>query len=725
MTDTNRDPRNDESRKPLSQDAVGILCILCGGFFAVSGVQALRGQEPRLAPLARPVLGLIELIGHWPALVFCLGLAALGCMMFLKAHLVDVWRPLGLASSVALGLSFFLAGFVPDAGGAIGGALPSILSGLAGKLASALVGGLVLLVAVWWGVLAQHPGLEKKAPLKPANKEAIERPDPAGTADGVSAAEAAFLLSEPRESGVEAKPGPAPTVSKEGSGLTEEPALPFGTRPLTTDEPAPAQETAPASASLDAEAPSGGFPAEPLDVQHDDPGLEPAGADLAQARARGGEPAEAQPSGEARALASQASPVLPSWAAEEADFDEHGLSEPSAYEPPSEDEGASAATAASEEAEVEEAVAEEEYEYEEEGVEAAHAEEEGGDEEEYEEEDEEEDVEAAHAEDDEEWEYEEEEEYEEEGEEVVAEAALPAEASWEESSVEQEQEPRPAAEPAAEIDGGATNGAVQPLEGSSAPQAPGWEAEETPEVVPVAATGAPPAHGVRQESLFEEVDLEEEDALKEASAGAGETEEEAPAEAAHAEDSEEGEDSGYEECAEEEEQTGAHASEEEGGDEEWEWEYEYEEEEESEGAVASASAEEDEQDQELEEEEAPAEGSAEEDPTAEAEESEPEVVLQPTAAEASSEDETPEPVPAFQLKDDIDQLVYDSGVLILDEGRVAVSMLQRKFTIDFDQACELLDSLQELGLIGPYQGGRKREVLLSKEEWVERVSVSA
>lgn len=65
-----------------------------------------------------------------------------------------------------------------------------------------------------------------------------------------------------------------------------------------------------------------------------------------------------------------------------------------------------------------------------------------------------------------------------------------------------------------------------------------------------------------------------------------------------------------------------------------------------------------------------------------------------------------------------EKLVFDAGCLILEENRVAVSMLEKRFEIDFDRACEVLDRLQAIGLIGPYMGGRTRDILLSREEWL-------
>jgi len=70
---------------------------------------------------------------------------------------------------------------------------------------------------------------------------------------------------------------------------------------------------------------------------------------------------------------------------------------------------------------------------------------------------------------------------------------------------------------------------------------------------------------------------------------------------------------------------------------------------------------------------------------------------------------------------DEDDLVFRAGCLILERKRVAVSMLQREFDLDFTQATALLDRLQASGLIGPYLGGQHRDILLTPQEWQERV----
>ncbi len=76
------------------------------------------------------------------------------------------------------------------------------------------------------------------------------------------------------------------------------------------------------------------------------------------------------------------------------------------------------------------------------------------------------------------------------------------------------------------------------------------------------------------------------------------------------------------------------------------------------------------------------------------------------------------------LPADRQQLLVDAGCLFLDSGRVAVSMLQRQYAMDFDDACKVLDELQEMGLIGPYLGGQRRDILLTRDQWLERVASS-
>lgn len=99
-------------------------------------------------------------------------------------------------------------------------------------------------------------------------------------------------------------------------------------------------------------------------------------------------------------------------------------------------------------------------------------------------------------------------------------------------------------------------------------------------------------------------------------------------------------------------------------------------------------------------------------------------VAKPAAAasgskQASSAKSDPSAEPGATVVDE--GLVFRAGCMFLERKRVAVSMLQREFGLDFKQATDVLDQLQSSGLIGPYLGGQRRDILLTPEQWRERV----
>lgn len=89
------------------------------------------------------------------------------------------------------------------------------------------------------------------------------------------------------------------------------------------------------------------------------------------------------------------------------------------------------------------------------------------------------------------------------------------------------------------------------------------------------------------------------------------------------------------------------------------------------------------------------------------------VVLRPQAAPIAQGE--------FVPANEEEELVYKAGILIVERQRVAVSMLQREFGLDFEQATALLDRLQQSGLIGPYLGGQRRDILLTLDQWRGRM----
>ena len=57
--------------------------------------------------------------------------------------------------------------------------------------------------------------------------------------------------------------------------------------------------------------------------------------------------------------------------------------------------------------------------------------------------------------------------------------------------------------------------------------------------------------------------------------------------------------------------------------------------------------------------------------------------------------------------------------VVLEVGQASVSMLQRRLKLGYSRAARLVDQMEELGVIGPYEGAKPRQVLISRAQWQE------
>lgn len=62
--------------------------------------------------------------------------------------------------------------------------------------------------------------------------------------------------------------------------------------------------------------------------------------------------------------------------------------------------------------------------------------------------------------------------------------------------------------------------------------------------------------------------------------------------------------------------------------------------------------------------------------------------------------------------------VYDEAVrLILESRQASVSVLQRRLGLGYTRAARLIDMMEDEGLVGPYQGSKPRDILVTLEEY--------
>lgn len=69
-----------------------------------------------------------------------------------------------------------------------------------------------------------------------------------------------------------------------------------------------------------------------------------------------------------------------------------------------------------------------------------------------------------------------------------------------------------------------------------------------------------------------------------------------------------------------------------------------------------------------------------------------------------------------------DELLEEAAEWILDTKRVSVSALQRRFRIGYTRAGRLMDTMESMGIVGPSEGAKPRQLLISKERLSELFS---
>lgn len=67
--------------------------------------------------------------------------------------------------------------------------------------------------------------------------------------------------------------------------------------------------------------------------------------------------------------------------------------------------------------------------------------------------------------------------------------------------------------------------------------------------------------------------------------------------------------------------------------------------------------------------------------------------------------------------DDGDELLPECIEFVVGAGQASVSMLQRRFRIGYNRAARIMDMMEERGIVGPQDGSRPRQVLMSQDEF--------
>ena len=74
----------------------------------------------------------------------------------------------------------------------------------------------------------------------------------------------------------------------------------------------------------------------------------------------------------------------------------------------------------------------------------------------------------------------------------------------------------------------------------------------------------------------------------------------------------------------------------------------------------------------------------------------------------------PEPTDDEMYSDEMLPAAVD---VILETKQASVSMLQRRLKLGYARAARIVDEMEEKGIVGPFQGSKPREILITAEQW--------
>ena len=77
------------------------------------------------------------------------------------------------------------------------------------------------------------------------------------------------------------------------------------------------------------------------------------------------------------------------------------------------------------------------------------------------------------------------------------------------------------------------------------------------------------------------------------------------------------------------------------------------------------------------------------------------------------------------VEDDDTDTMFEAAVeAILETGQASTSLLQRRLKLGYARAARIVDQMEQKGVVGPYEGSKPRQILITKAQWLERNAMS-
>ncbi|MBQ7714212.1 MAG: DNA translocase FtsK [Oscillospiraceae bacterium] len=68
---------------------------------------------------------------------------------------------------------------------------------------------------------------------------------------------------------------------------------------------------------------------------------------------------------------------------------------------------------------------------------------------------------------------------------------------------------------------------------------------------------------------------------------------------------------------------------------------------------------------------------------------------------------------------DADELLDAAIEVVLETGQASTSLLQRRLKLGYSRAARIVDQMEQRGVVGPFEGSKPRQLLITKEQWQE------
>lgn len=74
---------------------------------------------------------------------------------------------------------------------------------------------------------------------------------------------------------------------------------------------------------------------------------------------------------------------------------------------------------------------------------------------------------------------------------------------------------------------------------------------------------------------------------------------------------------------------------------------------------------------------------------------------------------------------ELDDKMEEAIKYVIEAGQASTSMLQRRLRVGYARAGRMIDDMEKMGIVGPYQGAKPREVMITYQQWLERNNISS